>query len=624
MKRVFSLLFLILFFFSISIESTFAKGSLLKGFSSNCLDARMAGADAARMIIIPSKRPKENKKTYIFMCSGKKNICGASSTDGTNINALLFGITSQKANEELGKAGIQTQGGVTSGKNPTTTTSDGLGFIDDPIIIAQHTEYGIFHRFFWVQSLSDDGEIQTPVETLAPDQGLVFDENDMTMKLGQIIFDTPAPSLPTTTGKGEGKQCANIKWDPRGFVFDAATLNPVRNTTITLYEKKDDNTYVQVTSGIGLMNPYTTSTDSGQFNFFVNPGLYKMTVNSPNIAIADKSSINPAYQQLFADEKSQTNIYEKNTDIEEVAGRVAVAHIPVQVTNKNLIIDTLQLIIKDAVVNIDEVTHKTRMHITGTVSHPKSKLTIMLTMVDSAGEIVVAPPIVSFTNDLGEYETYIDQEQFGSDGKQLFLQNINIKLELNSFYNSKTNSISYDIKPVPLYIEGVAYDTQGAPIPGAIIGIYPFYSPENPMHMVIADKNGRFRIGSQNIPEVDYTLRYKKPNGEIIITDPATFVRQNSALYLTEGINPFETKQISAAEQVNMKTLIDRTVTENDLRTLADMSGNFKDVSENRMNNFSEVVQKSTSPGLVVIFIGLGLLILIGISITVVVLIKRK
>jgi hypothetical protein len=638
-------------FIAVALLLTIPVGTthaILKGFSSSCLDAKMAGPDRAQMLIIdaPGKKPKENKKTYIFMCSGKKNICGASSTDGTDINLLLFGVSSQRIDEELGKAGIQKQGGVTSGKNPTTTNGNGTAFIDDPIVIAQYTKYGINHRFYWVQSAIDDGAIITPAPTLPEGQGLEVGD-DGGLQLAQISFeDIVAPTSAPTSGTATGKNCSNIKWDPRGFIFDAETLNPVKNVTVTLFEKKSDKTYFQVQSGIGLTNPFTTATDSGHFNFFVNPGQYKMEIDPINSTIVEKNTINGAYQQLFADEKGQINIYEKGTDVEEVAGRVAVAHIPVHITDKSLIIDSLQLLMNDAVVNVNEETQKSQMHITGTVSHPKSKVTITRIMLDETGTIVIPPPKIISTTDLGEYDTYIDQEQTTAEGKPLFLQNINVQLELNSFYTrgvfSQSNhpdilgffkniwltiqkrisiyaegNISYNIKPVPLYVEGVAYDVNGTPIPKAIVGIYPFYSL-NPMHVVIADENGRFRMGSQHVPELNYTLKYKKPDGDVIITEPEVFIKQNITLYTQEKIDPFASRELSVIEDKSMAVKVDKVVTEKDLQLLAkanSWSKNKGEGTQGLIKSEANLIQKQANPLLLIISICISIVALVGCSV---------
>lgn len=583
------------------------------------------------LLMHQEKNLKVIKLPISIMCSGGRNICGAPSTDGTDINKLLFGITARITDDETGKSynPIQTQGSMKSGKNPTKTSSDGLSFLDDPIIIAQYTEHGIFHRFYWVQPL-EDGPI-VPALTL-PDDQIITDDgvgNDGGLKIAQIPFDNAETSTPTsipTTG-GTGKNCANIKWDPRGYIFDVETLNPVKSVTVTLFEKNKDGTYTQVANGIGLINPYTTSADSGQFNFFVNPGLYKMEVNPTNADIADINAINPAYQSLFMDEKGQSNIYEKGSDVEEIAGRVAVAHIPVQISDKSLIIDTLQLIVKDALVNVNTQTNKSQMHITGTVSHPKSKLTFTLTAVDGMGKTVVLPPIMTATSDLGEYDTFVDQVQMDKDNKPLYIQTINVKLELNSFYTSQTptpkKSITYDVDTVPLYLEGIAYDEKGSPIPQAIVGIYPYFSL-NPMYMVIADSKGKFKISSDHVPQLDYTLKYKKPSGEVIVVNPNTFIRQNAPIFTQEKINPFTELNISATESEAMEKLVDKTVSEKDVQKMSYTIKNKRDPSSNPNTMNATPTQNKSSFNVSLLLTVIGVVILLGISVFVGLMLQKK
>lgn len=597
--------------------------ALLKGFNTNCLDAKMAGADRAQVLVIPGKAPAPSKKTYLYSCSGANNICGAPSTDGTDINKLLFGIVQRVViDDETGKSimPIQTRSSIASGKNPTLTTANGLAFVDDPIVFAEYTKHGIFHRFYWVQSATDDGNTLTePVSTLSEDYSVTEEAgSDGGLKLAQIPFSNPNDPEPTTAPTkvgATGKNCANIKWDPRGYVFDAETLNPVQNITITLFEKNKDGSYTQVPSGIGILNPYTTATDSGQFNFFVSPGLYKMTVDPKNATIAEKKTINPAYLQLFTDSEGDPHVYEKDTDVREIAGRVAVAHIPVTIQNKNLIIDTLQLLIKDAVVGINELTHKSQMHITGTVSHPKSILTITLTALNEKGVLITLPSLTKSTNDLGEYDFYIDQEQKTADGHPLYLQNINVRLDLNAFYIKQSSSknkspISYDVKPHPLYLEGVAYDTKGRSIPNAVVGIYPYFS-EYPMYTVIADSNGNFQIGANHIPPMEYVLKYKTQTNEVVKVTPETFVQQNSLLYSKKMINPFAEKNLTVQEEKAMEEFVNKRLTDDDIKTMTHSPQ--EKSTPIKKESVTQTASSSVAIPVIVIIITLLILIVLGV-----------
>lgn len=581
----------------------------LKGFYSACLDAKMYGGGksdksattpqtahgnkeeeaetgaphAAELLIIPAKRPKwPNSTVYVFMCSGRQGVCGAVSTDpAIDINLLLFGTSGQRGNEE--QAAIAGRGNIRApGTNPNMTDAEALHFVNAPLVWSHYSAAAIPHSWSWVQPIDPPkaGETVIP-EELSTDERIVLngDEfeagNDQGLKIGQISMEneTTPSGTPTSSGTGgTGTKCANIQWDPRGYVFDAKTLHPVQNTTLTLYAKNGDGSYTQVPNGIGTTNPYTTATNSGQFNFFVQPGLYKMTVDSLHATIAEKQAINPAYQHLFMDEESKVHIYEKGADIEEVAGRVAVAHIPVHVANSSYIIDSLHLIMEDAVVNMDNQGKKSQMHITGTVSHPRSQITVTLTALNELGSVVTPPPLYKTTNEFGEYDFYIDQEQMQADGKPLYLQNIHISIEMNAFYTSQPSAkkapISYDLKPLPRYVEGIAYDEKGVPIPNAIVALYPYFSL-NPMYTTLANKDGRFKIGSDHIPQMNYKLRYKKQNGDIVEVSPDQFIRQNISYYATKTIDPFTERFLSAREEDALWILVDKVVTDDDMTTLS-------------------------------------------------------
>lgn len=656
MRRIVVPIFILAFLLSTCAASVNAKP--LKGFYSNCLDAKMYSAGppktapvagtrppkedeggaphAAELLIIPAKKPKWPSSTvYVFMCSGRQGVCGAVSTDGSDINLKLFGTSGQRATED--QQGIQGRGSIISGTNPNQTDAEALHFVNAPLVWSAYSKAAIPHAWSWVQPI-EQGDVTTPPVTLAPDEAVMLNDNefevgqDQGLKIGQIAMENTQQTQTTTstTGTGgTGTKCANIQWDPRGYVLDAETLNPVKDITITLYEKNKDGSYTQVPSGIGTTNPYTTATNSGQFNFFVQPGLFKITVDPKNAVIAEKSSLNPAYQRLFSDESGDAHLYEKDADIEEIAGRVAVAHIPVRISDKSLIIDSLNLIMEDAVVGMDDAEQKSQMHITGTVSHPKSKLTITLTALNEVGKMITLPVIYKTTNDFGEYDFYIDQEQTQADGRPLYLQNINVKIELNSFYTDKSLSknnkpVSYDIKPLPRYIEGFAYDEKGFPIPNAIVGIYPYFSL-NPMYMTIADKNGRFKFGSDHVPQMNYVLKYKKQTGDTVQVNPEIFIRQNIGYYSQEAIDPFAEQNVSASEEKAMWALVDKTVSDNDVDILTHKTANRQFIPPLNNGNMPEkqVLQK-TPINFSAIFTGIVIVGLLGVAVFIGIQLKRK
>lgn len=88
------------------------------------------------------------------------------------------------------------------------------------------------------------------------------------------------------------KECVIIKWDPRGIIYDADTMNPIAGAKVTLYIKQKDGSYNMMEDkkwGI-LANPIT-SPNNGTYQFFVPAGTYKLVV--------EKSGY-----EMYVDEKS--------------------------------------------------------------------------------------------------------------------------------------------------------------------------------------------------------------------------------------------------------------------------------------------------------------------------------
>jgi len=566
MKKTLISLFIFLSLLFVPLFPTHAQ--LLKGFSSDCLGARATG-DKAEVYILSGRSviPRASTKTYVFMCIDLKNGGALGCSTGNKQLDSILGIALREPAVTL-----------SSGHNPTYTTSDSKSFVfdgaEDKITLGAWTEHLVYHRFYWVQAEGD-----ASIEQVFPTGPEMTNEvgSDNGLKIAQLIFEKTGTDLLPTGIPNEGTKCANIGWDPRGFVFDANTLHPVKDISVLLTQKQKDGTFLPVDSnGLGVTNPYITSEETGHFNFYVSPGLYKLSLVSSNATIADKSSINSAWRDFFPEK----NIYQANAEVEEIAGTVAVAHIPVVVSDKNMLIQSLNIINTGSEVVLKKVnnTRVSMLHFFGAVSHPKSKMIISKSMIDEAGNAVEIAPTIDYVDEVGEFERDYEQSQISATGKKLFLQNVNIKFELNPFYttgafsSAKSQSpISVDVKPIPAYLEGVAYDTNGSPIPNAIVGIYPYFST-NPMYITIADEKGQFKIGSQHISQVEYVLKYKKPSGEVLVVEPAKFIKQNVVSFSKKGVSPFSLTTTSPQTDVLSKAKVDKVVTTRDLQSLANAS----------------------------------------------------
>jgi len=571
MKRIYVTLLtvLLLIFFGANDAN-----AAFKGFIADCLGATIDYHTATLTIKSDGKiKPVGDKDTYIFVCITGGGLNGTKCTTGNAAtDTKVFGKTADlealqaitKSPPCSGGGEDCTVGGVQSpGSNPTKTNIGGTAFVT---AIKWKDVYNptVLHQFSWLQeaAIIDPGD--TDITGLGSQQQGTFDFTKLT---------------------GDTSKCAKIGWDPRGYVFDAATLNPIKNISIMLSKGPAGGVFTDIPSGLGITNPDITESSNGQYSFYVEPGFYKLRIYSSNATIAGLTTVNPEYQNLFLSEAGKTNVYQKDQEVQELKGMVAIAHIPAVVTDPNLLITSLQ--------KLEEGSSESngQINIFGRVSHPKSKMIITMNLLDDEG-LPVNLVKTDTTDDLGEYDKFINQEQTDAGGKKLLLQNLNVSFELNPFYTtgifsrseneviklavkiwnyfsskimvSAATNTSYNVKPIPTYIEGIAYDTSGKAIPGAIIGVYVSFS-NNPMYMTVADQEGRYKIGSQHLPSFAYELRYKKPTGEIVIVDTGTFIKQNIKFFATAGINPYSEKNTTLAEDKKVQDFFSNTNTTTNL-----------------------------------------------------------
>jgi hypothetical protein len=499
--------------------------------------------------------PAISTETWIFVCitSGQDSLCTTGGDGKMDID--LFGNDGQyQMLKKKAADGGGNVGGVQTGHNPSRTNDDSANpqFVET-IVWGDAYVPGVVHQWSWVQRA-------------APIDGTGESGNDKALKQASLIFER----LSTDT-----KKCVPIGWDPRGVVFDTKTLYPVKNVSVELYKKNEGtNVFEFVPNRLGLTNPNATSGVNGQYSFFVDPGWYKLKFTNPAIKIAKLTpqQLSTA-KQLFADTKGVDHIYTEDAAIREELGVVEIANIPTTVTDESLLVKDLSII-----DNVPPTADGDNLLLFGRVSHPRTKMIIEMNMLDEKG-VIKKFVKTDFTDGLGEYNKTISQSVASEE--PLVFESATLSFELNSFYTTgtlaqkkkqesainlffakiwksilskwetvaatPTNTIT--IKPIPSYIEGIAYDSKGVPIANALIEVYPFYSVK-PMYTTVADANGRYKIGSQHLPQVQYKLKYVKPTGEAITIDTSTFVKQNASLILAEKINPYEPKNTTQAEDL--------------------------------------------------------------------------
>jgi len=641
MRKILTLLFVSIFVGLSCVTSSYA--ALSDGYISDCLNAPGWTPSHAANLTIKTKEqgakniPAVNTDTWVFVCitAGEDTHCSAGGDGSTD--ELLFG-SKEHYNKMLdmigedGKGNVGYVGGVVEGtgysnQSPPPQTDNNAGNPQFTSDVTWGDAYypGVTHQWSWVQvaaPIVEDGEGAGAGAGGALQQGTTpFDQE-------QLILDT--------------KECAIIGWDPRGVVFDVNTLLPVKGISVELSKLNPVNDIYEIVpnDGLFLINPSSTShpgKENGQYSFFVDTGWYKLKLINPERQIV---SLTPS-QLETATKLGIDNIYTKDQSIYEKAGTVKIANVPVDITDESLLVKELTRI-----DNVAPTLEGNGIRLFGRVSHPKTKMIITKDMMNAAGEIKQFVT-TDYTDGLGEYPNKLISQTVVS-AEPLVFQNATLTFELNSFYTTGvftqkeqggnkvarflkevwggvlkklearaavTPKNTIVIKPMPLYIEGIAYDTKGVAIPKAIVGLYPFYS-EKPYYLTIADENGRYKIGSQHIPRFEYTLRYKKPTGEVVVIDTSIFIKQNAKLIINEGIKPFVAKKTTLAEDKKIQDYFTNVTTPIELKAPN------KPSTSSRNPSVSSTPQTGTGggttgagmQGIVMVVVAIIVLIMIGVG----------
>ena len=118
------------------------------------------------------------------------------------------------------------------------------------------------------------------------------------------------------------------------------------------------------------------------------------------------------------------------------------------------------------------------------------------------------------------------------------------KLGLNQdVYAAETNpnrARGKSLHTIPSYLEGFAYDSQGNIIPNATVGIYTPLA-QRPFIEIKTNENGFYRLTSDQLPSINYTISYSLSNGAFGKTTITTtqFMAQNRDFIEAENINLF-------------------------------------------------------------------------------------
>lgn len=323
----------------------------------------------------------------------------------------------------------------------------------------------------------------------------------------------PVLKLGTWYPSNSDTNCASLRWDPTGIVFDSKSLEPINNVPVYIYDENGN-----LVNQVGIFNPETTEIN-GLYNFFVESGYYSLkpvlsTHNFPSKIDPLPFQTDPKFPYDLA------TIY-RGGNFFEPPGVVAVENIPVDPRGTPY---RREADITDWGITL--IKESSKYKVQGGTIHPFSTL-----IVESVGKEIAR----SVANKTGGFEVIFDNALIDNTNK-ITLKAVKPEIMkrtelsrnffLNVFSKVEAASTTVTVEPIPNFLEGLAYGADGNPVPDATVGIY-LNNPGNPFIVVSADSKGYFQIPSQYLPPFPYKIQVKAPNGTIHDMTTSQFTAAN-------------------------------------------------------------------------------------------------
>lgn len=292
--------------------------------------------------------------------------------------------------------------------------------------------------------------------------------------------------------------------DPFGTVFDSQSLEPLPDISVTLLDANKN-----IVSVPGSPNPTITNAD-GAFSFMVEPGVYYLTITSPTgYAFEAQPFIHPNYAKAYA------NIYKPDDPIVVSAGIPEHRDIPLN-PGVNLPYRT-----QPVPIFTDIIQNGASTKISGKQSHPLTAISVRQMEKD----------IKKTTADrFGYYELEIKNTDITGD-KRLNIAFIKNNLSaVEPTPEASRTALQLDI-PLP-YLEGMAVDTRGTPIPNARVRVKLKMS-DTIYYETDSDARGVFIASPENLPQKAYYLEFSPPTSLSTIKMTTTEFATHNAEYLT-------------------------------------------------------------------------------------------
>lgn len=375
---------------------------------------------------------------------------------------------------------------------------------------------------------------------------------------GTLTFPTAGPS--PTAPPAVTSDCHGEAWDPYGRVFDMKSLEPIPMTQVLLKQKMPDGTfdseYAKSQNPL-IFNPFPTNVFGG-YVFYVRDGDYSLIPTKAGYtqpALAQQSELSPFAKSIYSD------LY--YSDSLAIRQRGAIQHRDIPMMPDDGIGKSYALKI---LTEEEEVRPDGKMIYRGQTSHPFAELVVEVCRNENGIETCDTPTVYGKKNGGpdkdGKFEVILNPstlqvgEYYGRTFRKVDLTSNTVSQSIfEQVFNAivqvfappaalaqetGTETKRVAIQPIVQYLEGYAYDKFGKLMPNAVVSLYIPMS-ERPVYETVANDQGYYRITSEYIPNITYTIGYSvgsEPASTMLTT--SQFLMQNKPFIEAEKIDPYK------------------------------------------------------------------------------------
>lgn len=296
--------------------------------------------------------------------------------------------------------------------------------------------------------------------------------------------------------------------DPVGRVFDNHTLEPISGVNMSL----ERATGQQIAKSVTVQD--------GKFSFYVSPGTYRLFPQIDTYIFPIGTSVNPKANSIYA------NFYMGEDII--VKKDIVYMDVPMEPDDKKRAEAAAKGNAPQVMEYFQSINKETEEYsVQGRVSHPRASVAIKTDIANpfKKGQINESRIIAHTTADAyGRFEVIFKLADMKSNET---VGSLEVTKPKNVYTFGENTKTAIQLTPLLNSVEGYAFDKDGNIIPGAVVSVkLPVF--EKPIYEGQADEKGYFKIPSEKLPALPYSITFKSLGGNEEVVNTRTFIAQNA------------------------------------------------------------------------------------------------